>query len=270
MHRKINHKKIILVLSMAGLLVPGRALAENFPHIVENIVSIASPSDIDLASPSEIASYSNIEIVPEEEEETTVMLPGATRLGFIFDHWNTEKDDSGDTYYEGDVVDLNDVTDLYAFWEEDPDYVASPSEIPDEEMASPSELEEINFDEEFSVDETENTENTETEETEAKTEETVENEEETVEESEAETETEIEAETEIESTLETEEETEAEVEKKNEEVNTVSEEKTDEKRETKNIVEKVSEKVSEAVSAVKEKVAEIFHTGKEVAADEDA
>lgn len=140
----MHYKKLILAVSVAGLLIPGKVLADSAPEMIETISTIASPSEIPLASPSEIASYSSIPITPSEEEETTVMLPGAERKGFIFDHWNTEKDDYGDTYYEGDVVDLHLVSDLYAFWEIDPEYVASDSEIP--KVATPSEMKHLDED----------------------------------------------------------------------------------------------------------------------------
>lgn len=256
----MHYKKLILTLSMAGLLVPGKALAENFPMIVENISSIATPSEIELASPSEIASYSNISIVPEDEEETTVMLPGAARTGFIFDHWNTDRDDSGDTYYEGDVVDLQRITDLYAFWEIDPDYVASPSEIPDEMVASPSEIEKVEEKEMTSPSEEtvpEDEEPAEEETSEAETTENVEeaemNEGET-EESKPQSDAEAETESESESTSET--ETESNDESTDEEK--VAETESIEEADKKTIAEKVSEKITEAVESVKEKVASLF------------
>lgn len=254
----MHYKKLILSLSLAGLLIPGKALAENFPMIFENISGIATPSEIELASPSEIASYSNISIVPEEEE-TTVMLPGAARTGFIFDHWNTEKDDSGDTYYEGDVVDLQMITDLYAFWEIDPDYVASPSEIPGEMMVSPSEIE--NVEEEMTSPSKETVpeveESAEEETAEAETTENVEeteiNEGET-EESKPQSDAEAEKESESESTSET--ETESNDESTDEEK--AAETESIEEADKKTIAEKVSEKITEAVESVKEKVTSLF------------
>lgn len=256
----MHYKKLILSLSLAGLLIPGKALAENFPMIFENISGIATPSEIELASPSEIASYSNISIVPEEAEETTVMLPGAARTGFIFDHWNTEKDDSGDTYYEGDVVDLQMITDLYAFWEIDPDYVASPSEIPGEMVASPSEIEKVEEEEMTSPSEETVPEVEESAEKETAEAETTENVEETemnedaTEESKPQSDAESGTESESESTSETETEssTESTDEKKTSETESIEE------ADKKTIAEKVSEKITEAVESVKEKVTSLF------------
>lgn len=259
----MQYKKIILALSFTGLLIPGKVLAESVPSFLETF-PVASTSEI--ASPSEIATYSNIEIEPEDEN-TTVILPGATRAGFIFDHWNTEKDDSGDTYYEGDVIDVNEVNDLYAFWEIDEDYVASPSEIATaSEIASPSEVNKEEIFPGYSEDE-EVLENEEFKETEGNVEEPSETASETeesisvkAEEGGALSEKVVAEEVDVselesakaDDALDTDEETKVE-ETRTEETNTSKKEE--------NIISTVSKKVTVTVEKVKDKIASIFEKG---------
>ena len=55
----------------------------------------------------------------EEDDEATVLVCGFTKTGYAFSHWNTEDDDSGESYDPNNVITIGtaDVT-LYAQWVE--------------------------------------------------------------------------------------------------------------------------------------------------------